>query len=207
MPPANRAPEGAGGWAGSLIPARPAAVFWGFVGLHGAAWTLLPTLANANLPLDVIEGLAWGREWQLGYAKHPPLSPWLMEAFAALGRLAGDGTAGWPFYLLSQISVGVAFWAMWRLARDLLDPVPALLSVLLLEGIFYHNFTSPEFNANVTLLPFWALAILALHRALRSGAWQAWAGWGLAAGLGLLGKYYTAVLLAAMAALVLATPA
>ncbi|HEX9789947.1 MAG TPA: glycosyltransferase family 39 protein [Kiloniellales bacterium] len=207
MTPANNVPDGPGGRIGSLILSRPAAVFWGFVGLHVAAWTLLPALADPNLPLDVIEILSWGHEWQFGYAKHPPLTPWLAELFAALGTLFGGGAAGWPLYLLSQVCVGVAFWAMWRLARDMLDPVPALLSVLLLEGIYYHNFTSPEFNANVVLLPFWALAILAFHRALRDGAWQAWAGWGLAAGLGLLGKYYTAVLLVPMAALMLATPA
>jgi 4-amino-4-deoxy-L-arabinose transferase-like glycosyltransferase len=177
-------------------------VFWGFLALHVTAWTVLPSLTDPNLPLDVIEGLAWGREWQLGYAKHPPLSPWLMEIFAVLG-----GGADWPLYLLSQICVGIALWAMWRLARDFLEPVPALLSVLLLEGIYYHNFTSPEFNANVVLLPLWALAILALRRAVTGGSWQAWAAWGLCAGLGMLGKYYTAVLLAAMAAMVLATPA
>ena len=199
---ANGAPRHAAGPVGSLILARPETVFWGFLPLHMAAWTLLPALASPNLPLDVIEGLTWGREWQLGYAKHPPLSPWLMEIFAFLG-----GGADWPLYLLSQVCVGVAFWAMWRLARDFLDPVPALLSVLLLEGIYYHNFTSPEFNANVVLLPLWALAILALRRAVTGGSWQAWAVCGLCLGLGMLGKYYTAVLIAAMAALVFVTPA
>ncbi len=199
MTRANGAPE-------RIIQSRPEAVFWGFLALHVTAWTVLPALTNPNLPLDVIEGLAWGREWQLGYAKHPPLSPWLMEMFSTLGKFVGGG-ANWPLYLLSQMSVGIALWAMWRLARDFLDPVPALLSVLLLEGIYYTNFTSPEFNANVVLLPLWALAILAFRRAVTDGSWLAWTGWGIAAGLGMLGKYYTAVLLVAMAAMVIATPA
>lgn len=202
MTHANGAPERSAGRIGTLILSRPEAVFWGFLVLHVTAWTLLPALANPNLPLDVIEGLAWGREWQFGYAKHPPLSAWLMEIFAALG-----GGADWSLYLLSQVSVGISLWAMWRLAREFIEPVPALLSVLLLEGIYYNNFTSPEFNANVVLLPLWALAILALRRAVTGGSWQAWAGWGLAAGLGMLGKYYTAVLIAAMATMVLITPA
>lgn len=202
---ANAAPERLAGPVGPpMSAARPAVIFWGFLAAHVTAWTVLPALANPNLPLDVIEGLAWGREWQLGYTKHPPLSAWLMESFAVLGKIGGGGD--WPLYLLSQAAVGVAFWAMWRLARDFLDPMPALLSVLLLEGIYYFSFTSPEFNANVVLLPLWALAILALRRALTGGSWWAWAGWGLAAGLGMLGKYYTAVLIAAMAAMVLATP-
>ena len=34
-----------------------------------------------------------------------------------------------------------------------------MLSVLLLEGIYFYNFTTPEFNVNVCQLPFWALCV------------------------------------------------
>lgn len=43
------------------------------LGLHAAVWTTLPTLLYPNLPLDLIEALVYGREWQLGYDKLPPL--------------------------------------------------------------------------------------------------------------------------------------
>ena len=33
------------------------------------------------------------------------------------------------------------------------------MSVLLLEGIYFYNFTTPEFNVNVCQLPFWALCV------------------------------------------------
>ena len=35
----------------------------------------------------------------------------------------------------------------------------SLISVLLLEGIYFYNFTTPEFNVNVCQLPFWALCV------------------------------------------------
>ena len=35
----------------------------------------------------------------------------------------------------------------------------ALFSVLLLEAIYFYNFTSPEFNVNVCQLPFWVLTV------------------------------------------------
>src|SRR6476660_9711043 len=47
--------------------------------LHAVVWTALPTLLYANLPLDLIEALTYGREWQLGYDKLPPLPWWLVE--------------------------------------------------------------------------------------------------------------------------------
>ena len=35
----------------------------------------------------------------------------------------------------------------------------SLISVLLLEAIYFFNFTTPEFNVNVCQLPFWSLVI------------------------------------------------
>ena len=62
----------------SLIERRPQAA-GAFLALHFAVWTALPALLYANLPLDLIEALTYGREWQLGYDKLPPLPWWLVE--------------------------------------------------------------------------------------------------------------------------------
>ena len=56
-------------------------------------WTALPALLSHNLQLDLIEDLALGREWQLGYWKHPPL-PWWLADLAY--RIAGDVRVGLP---------------------------------------------------------------------------------------------------------------
>ena len=165
------------------------------IALHLVVWTLVPSLVNPNLPLDVIEGLFWGQAWQLGYEKHPPVMPWLLEGFMALAP-----GQDWPAYLLSALSVSVAFWALWRLARDFLQPAAAALSVLLLEGVYYHNFTIPEFNPNVLQLPFWALSVLCLWRGLSSGSILLWGLFGLFGALGILTKYFTVFLIMALGA-------
>lgn len=54
--------------------------FWGIVAAHVFVWTLLPTLTQPSAPLDAVEMLFFGREWQWGYFKHPPLPAWLAEA-------------------------------------------------------------------------------------------------------------------------------
>ena len=59
------------------VERRPRAVFAGFLAVHGIVWTALPSLIYFNLPLDVIEAMTYGREWQLGYDKLPPL-PWFL---------------------------------------------------------------------------------------------------------------------------------
>ena len=43
-----------------------------FLFAHIFIWTLIPSISNNNLPLDVIEAIAWGYGWPLGWEKHPP---------------------------------------------------------------------------------------------------------------------------------------
>src|SRR5476649_2354805 len=95
----------------ACIAASPARAFGAFLGLHAAIWTVLPTLLYPNLPLDLIEALIYGREWQLGYDKLPPLPWWLVEI---ADRLAGHDFA---YYLLAQAAVLAALGVVWLAAR------------------------------------------------------------------------------------------
>src|ERR1700712_3859576 len=99
---------------GTAVERRPVAALAGFCGLHFAVWTLLPALLYRNLPLDLIEALVYGREWQLGYDKLPPL-PWWMVEIAY--RLIGHDFA---YYLLAQVAVVAGLAAIWATARPLL---------------------------------------------------------------------------------------
>lgn len=180
----------------------------GALGVHALGWTWLPSAVNASLPLDTIEALLWGREWQMGYDKHPPLSAWVAELAARLGQRS-DGALYW----LSQACVLVAALAMWRLARDVLDEGRAAFATLtLLVGVFYMNFTSPEFNVNVLQLPLWALLFLFFWRAVRSDrpteplALLSWFGVGVCFGLAMLTKYLAAFALPPLALFTLCTP-
>ena len=95
------------------IERRPQSAFGVFLALHFAVWTVLPALVYANLPLDLIEALVYGREWQLGYDKLPPLPWWLIEA---MHRLFGADIA---YYATAEIAVVIAFAAVFALARPL----------------------------------------------------------------------------------------
>ena len=73
-------------------------------------WALLMT-ARPNPPLDLVEWLSWGREWQLGYHKHPPLAAWVAE----VGRALTPGSF-FGIYLLGYLAVALALWSVWNLA-------------------------------------------------------------------------------------------
>jgi 4-amino-4-deoxy-L-arabinose transferase-like glycosyltransferase len=169
---------------------RPQAFFAGFLVLHGLVWTTLPSLLYFNLPLDVIEALTYGREWQLGYDKLPPLPWWLVEATY---RVFGSDIA---IYALGQIAVLAAFVAVWLTARPLLGATGALAAILILDGLHYLNFSAAKFNHNVSELPFWALAGFAFHAALRLGRLRHWILLGIAVGLAWWAKYFVVILAA-----------
>jgi len=160
-------------------------LFYIFLTIHLIIWTTIPTFTNQNLPLDTIEALAWGSNLDWGFNKHPPMSAFLPEIFYQI-----FGAQDWAYYLLSQICVIVSFFVVFKFAEDFFEnKFFCLLSVLLLEGIYFYNFTTPEFNVNVCLMPFWALTVLYLWKGYKDNKIIDWLLVGLFAGFGFLSKY------------------
>ena len=130
-------------------------IFYIFVLAHLMFWTLVPSLTNQNLPLDTIEALAWGSNLDWGFNKHPPMSAFFPEVFFQI-----FGSHDWVYYFLSQIFVIISFYYIFKFSKEFFNnDLLGLISVLLIEGIYFYNFTTPEFNVNVCQLPFWSLTV------------------------------------------------
>ena len=158
-------------------------------------------MTNKNLPLDTIEALAWGSNLSWGFDKHPPMSAFFSEIFFQI-----FGAKDWAFYLLSQIFILVAFYFVFKLATEILEDIKlSLISVLLLEAIYFYNFTSPEFNVNICQLPFWALAVFYSWKIFKAKNVQLTDRilLGLFSALGFLSKYLFIYLLASLVFLIL----
>ena len=169
-------------------------IFILFLFVHLFIWTLIPSISNNNLPLDTIEALAWGSDLNWGYNKHPPFSAWSTEVFYQI-----FGNQDWAYYFLSQIFVVSAFFIIFKFSEDFFkNKIHSLISILLLEGIFFYNFTTPEFNVNVCQLPFWALTVYYCWKGLNKNDITSWLLFGLFAGLGILSKYLFIYLLIAI---------
>ncbi len=130
-------------------------IFFIFAISHLIIWTFVPSITNKNLPLDVIEALAWGSNLEWGFNKHPPSSAFFSEVFFKI-----FGANDWAFYLLSQIFVVTSFFFVFKFSSEIFKDLKfSLISVLILESIFFYNFSTPEFNVNVCQLPFWSLLV------------------------------------------------
>ena len=130
-------------------------IFYIFITAHLVIWTLVPSLTNHNLPLDTIEALAWASNLDWGFNKHPPMSAFFSEVFFQI-----FGSKDWAYYLLSQIFVIISFYYVFKVSKEIFNNnLLSLISVLLIEAIYFYNFTTPEFNVNVCQLPFWAITV------------------------------------------------
>ena len=153
---------------------------------HLLIWTLIPSVVNTNLPLDTIEALAWGSDLEWGFEKHPPMSGLMVEIIFQL-----FGNNDWAFYLLSQIFLTFTFFIVWKFSNEIFkDKTLSLISVLMLSGFFFYNYTTPEFNVNICQLPFWALTVLYGWRSFNAkDKISNWLFFGLFASFGFLSKY------------------
>jgi 4-amino-4-deoxy-L-arabinose transferase-like glycosyltransferase len=182
----------------SAIPDRIG--FW--LALHVCLWTLFHLVTSPDgVHHDMSEAYAWGREFELGYYKHPPF--WAAIAglwFAILPR--GDAA----FYLLAMLNAGIGLWGVWLLAGRYLSPERRLMAVLLMQFVPFFHFLAYRYNANTILISIWPFALYFYLRMIEERSWGAAVLLGIAGGIGLLSKYYVGLLLLSFAILTLADP-
>jgi 4-amino-4-deoxy-L-arabinose transferase-like glycosyltransferase len=163
--------------------------------LYALAWTLYASIARSSQDLhpDMVELLAWSRDLSLGYLKHPPLAAWLVWLWFSLFPLNDVS-----YYLLAMLMPTIALWIVWHLSADYLDIEKRIAGVALLMLVPFYNFHALKFNANTVLLPMWAATTLCFLRSYRtcSNTYGALAGIGAAACM--LGKYWSAFLIAGL---------
>ena len=161
---------------------------------HFAIWVLVPSITNHNLPLDTIEALAWGSNLDWGFNKHPPLSAFAVEVFYQI-----FGSQDWAYYFLSQICVVTSFFVIWKFSEYFFqNKIYSLIAVLLLEGIYFYNYTTPEFNVYVCELAFWALTVYYCWKGFEKNDYASWLLFGFFSGLGVLSHYLFIYLLCAL---------
>ena len=174
-----------------IQPGKEKKIFYLLCLYHLIIWTLVPYFSNKNLPLDVIEALAWGQDFDLGYNKHPPLSAWIPGLLFKI-----FGNKDWVYYLLSQIFIVISFVFLWKLSSFFLKKKSQiLLSVLTIEGIAFYTFETPQFNVNICQIPLWIGTIYFFLKSIKNNKIADWIFLGTFSALGFLTKYIFAYLL------------
>ena len=174
--------EFAGG--GTRRRMRPGAMLFWFVAVSAAVWTAQCALCQNVLPLDVIETIVWGAQWQLGQMKSPPLSGWIGYLVSC-----ASGHRDWSMYLLAQLCLACGVGYTYRLAREFFDEAGAAAAALLLYCLHYYTPSSMKFCSHFLETAFLPAVSFYFYRAVRDDRWRDWIGTAVFAALAFLGKY------------------
>jgi 4-amino-4-deoxy-L-arabinose transferase-like glycosyltransferase len=144
---------------------------------------ILPRL-GITLYVDEAQYWTWSQQLDWGYFSKPPVIAWLIAASTAL---FGDGMVA--VKLPSFILYPATSWLLFVLGRQLFDSRIGMRAAIAFSLLPFVSGLGLFVSTDAPLLFFWALAILALVRAL---TWNRWADWlllGAALGLGVMSKY------------------
>lgn len=163
-------------------------------------WGATAPAFHTALPLDVAELMTLSGEGVIANYKHPNLPGLLLDLFIGI-------TGKVEFvYLLSQLSIVVAYIAIYLLSKEFIGKQKALVATLLTSSIFYYHWPTPEFNHNVLQMPLWALVALFAWRAVATERLIFWLALGLTAGAMVWTKYSAGILLLWVFIWLLVTP-
>jgi 4-amino-4-deoxy-L-arabinose transferase-like glycosyltransferase len=167
----------------------------GMIVVHVVLWTLILMVVKwtQDIHFDIAEAYAWGREFHLGYGKHPPVSGWIAGLWFRIFP-----AADWAAYALAMTVIGAALWICWLIAIRVVDRKRAVLSVLMLAIYPIFNFKGYKYNADLAQLLTLPLVVLAYLHAFETRSVRSGVGLGLAAAVALLTKYWAVTVIGAV---------
>lgn len=185
-----------------LLVARPHLVLAALLGFSVILGVAVPALNEATFARDLVEQFLWGRSFELGYHKHPPLVAWLL---GSLERAVPDNWR-WLAFVLAQASVVIAIVCTWRLSCAIAgETVGALAACLTLVGVNYYTSPTHTFTQDTVSLALWAMSLLFYWRAVAEGRPGYWYALALTAAMFVYAKYVGALLFLILAVFTLAT--
>ena len=151
-------------------------------------WVIWAAWLNGAQPGDNLEQLVWSREWAWGYAKHPPMSTWLL-----IGMQSLLGRSPYWTYVLAALCHIITLVCMYRIACELLDPESSIWVVLILAMTYAMTRKAQYYNHNTVLLMGLSLSTWLTLLALTRNRWWIWISLGITLSGLILTKYQSLI--------------
>ena len=156
-----------------------------------AIWALYAVISAAPAAVhnDMAEAYVWGREFQLGYSKHPPFWAWAVGLwFEVFPR------TDWAFALLATLNAGLGLYGSWMLIGNFTDGDRRLAAAVLLLLTPFYTFLALKYNANSIFLSLWPWTMHFFVRSIDKRRLPDAFLFGLFMGMALLSKYFALIL-------------
>jgi len=163
---------------------------------YWVAWTVYAVVAkqSQDFHFDMGEMVAWSREVTFGTSKHPPLPAWLVAGWFWIFPLTA-----WSYDLFAVGTAVVSLGVAYVVSTRYLDGRKSAVGLALLTLVPFFNFHALKFNANSAMMPWWALTTWFFLRSFENRGLGFATLAGLAAAGAMLVKYWSVVLLVALA--------
>lgn len=144
-----------------------------------------------QISIDIDEQFLIATGAQLSWVvdRHPPLAGLFAYTYA---WLTGFSTVA--YFSISKINSLLALWVIYILNKEFLPPRLALLAVAAYAASFPFVFLSITIDHNSFLNILWPGTVLLVWRSLATGKWSYWMLSGLCAGLSIVAKYHSLIL-------------
>jgi 4-amino-4-deoxy-L-arabinose transferase-like glycosyltransferase len=156
-----------------------------------AVWTTYAAVTGGPEAIhgDMAEAFVWGREFQLGYYKHPPFWSWVAGVWFYLAP-----RAGWSFDLLCVLNAALGLLGAWRLVGDFTKADRRMAATALLLLTPFYTFLSLKYNANSIFLSIWPWTLHYFVRSIDERRLGDAIGFGVFMALAMLSKYFSVLL-------------
>ena len=150
-----------------------------------AVFSLIPILTRNVIPFDMVENLYWGKEWQLGYEKHPPLFAWISQAFFKISFSIPES-----LYVLTQLNLLLGLFFVFKIAQLIYnDRIKSYASVLIFMSSAAAILGNEKFNATTILFSLLPATFYYFLRMIKFGRKTDAVLLGIFAALAFIGKY------------------
>ena len=171
-----------------------------FILLYIAIFALIPIVTRNVIPFDMVENLYWGKEWQLGYAKHPPLFAWVSQAFFKLCFSIPES-----LYVLTQLNLLLGLYFIFKITQLIYeDEKKSYAAVFIFMCSVAAVFGNEKFNATTILMSLLPAIFYYFLRMLKFGRIKDAVLLGIFAALAFVGKYIALLFLGCMGIFLLA---
>lgn len=134
----------------------------------------------------MIENLYWGKEFQLGYAKHPPLFAWISYAFYKMCFSIPES-----LYILTQLNLLVGLYFIYKISEIIFsEQTKRWASVLIFMCSVCAVFGNEKFNASTILMSLFPAMFYYFTRMMKYKKTGDAIILGIVAALAFIGKYF-----------------
>lgn len=156
-----------------------------FILVYIAVFSLIPIFTRNVIPFDMVENLYWGKEWQFGYEKHPPLFAWISQAFFKISFSIPES-----LYILTQLNLLFGLVFVFKIAQLLYDDeTKSYAAVLIFMSSAAAILGNEKFNATTILFSLLPATFYYFLRMIKFGRKTDAVLLGIFAALAFIGKY------------------